>query len=117
MILRGYDDGDQFGFGRRCSNKGCAWRPRVLDINSFHALSCAPFVDNLARNFDSGGHAVSTYNLHSKGPHIGIQFWCGMSVSSDGKNITLLSSPPVGVFCARGARPQRSLTDCRAQTN
>ena len=77
-------------------------RPKRLGHKQFPWVSCAPFVDNSRGTLIHRPRSASTYNLHSNGPHIGIQFWCGMSVSSDGKNITLLSSPPVGrILCER----------------
>ena len=77
-------------------------RPKSVGYKQFPWVSCAPFVDNSRGTLIHRPRSASTYNLHSKGPHIGIQFWCGMGVSSDGKNITLLSSPPVGrILCAR----------------
>ena len=83
---------------RRCNNKGLCLSGQSVGYKQFPWVSCAPFVDNSRGTLIHRPRSASTYNLYSKGPHIGIQFWCGMSVSSDGKNITLLSSPLLGVF-------------------
>ena len=85
----------------------------------------APFVDNSRGTliqfpwvscavqfsfFDSQDYTTCTVKV----PHIGIQFWCGMRRLIGRKNITLLSSPPVGRIFVRAVRTRRPLTDCRA---
>ena len=78
-----------------------------LERTEFHAkhgfpwISCAPFIENSRGVLIHRPRNGATYNLH-KYPHIGISFWCGMSMSSDGKNITFLGAPPEGrILCAR----------------
>lgn len=78
-----------------------------LERTAFHAKngfpwkSCAPFVENSRGVLIHRPRNGATYNLHKK-PHVGVSFWCGMSTSSDGKNLTFLTSPPEDrILCAR----------------
>lgn len=69
--------------------------------NRFPWISCAPFVENSRGVLIHRPRSAATFNLH-KHPHIGVSFWCGMAVSSDGKNLTFLAAPPDGrILCAR----------------
>ena len=67
----------------------------------FPWVSCAPFVENSRGVLIHRPRSGTTYNIHKK-PHIGIKFWCGMSVASEGGNLTLLDVPPDGrIVCER----------------
>lgn len=77
-------------------------RPKKKHDKEFPWSACAPFVENSRGVLIHRPRSGSTYNIHRAGPHIGIKFWCGMSISSDGKNITFLTSPPDGrILCER----------------
>jgi hypothetical protein len=61
-----------------------------------------PFVENSRGTLIHRPRRVSTYNIHKSGPHVGIEFWCGMHVSSGGKNFTFQDAPTDGrVLCER----------------
>ena len=45
---------------------------------------CA-FIDNSRGTLIHRPRSGTTYNLHTSGPHVGIKFWCGMGVASDGE--------------------------------
>jgi hypothetical protein len=63
--------------------------------------SCAPFVENSRGSLIHRPRAGMSYYIH-KSPHISVGFWCGMSVASDGKNLTFLAAPPDGkILCER----------------
>jgi hypothetical protein len=65
-------------------------------------ISCAPFVENSRGVLIHRPRTGNTYNIHKTGPHIGLHFWCGMSITSGGKNLTFLAAPPDGrILCAR----------------
>lgn len=69
--------------------------------NGFPWASCAPFIENSRGVLIHRPRHGATYNVH-KYPHVAINFWCGMTVSSDGKNLTFLAAPPEGkILCAR----------------
>ena len=78
-----------------------------LEIKQFHVkngfpwASCAPFVENSRGQLIHRPRMGATYNIHKR-PHVGITFWCGMAVASDGKNLTFLAAPPDGrILCER----------------
>lgn len=78
-----------------------------LERTAFHVkhgfswVSCAPFVENSRGVLIHRPRSGATYNIH-RHPHVGVTFWCGMSVSSDGKNLTFLAAPPNDrILCAR----------------
>lgn len=69
--------------------------------NGFPWTSCAPFVENSRGVLIHRPRRGATFNLH-KNPHIGISFWCGMSVASEGKSLTFLAAPPEGrILCEK----------------
>lgn len=71
------------------------------DTHEFPWASCAPFVENSRGTLIHRPRSGSTYNLHKK-PHIGVRFWCGMSVATDKNNLTFLAAPPDGrIVCGR----------------
>ena len=77
-------------------------RPKKISSGQFPWTSCAPFVENSRGTLIHRPRSGSTYNLHRTGPHVGIAFWCGMHVASDGKNFMFLAVPPEGrVLCER----------------
>ena len=77
-------------------------RPKKVRNGQFPWASCAPFVENSRGTLIHRPRSGSTYNLHRTGPHVGISFWCGMGVASDGKNLTFLDAPPEGrILCER----------------
>lgn len=77
-------------------------RPKGFFKGQFPWKSCAPFIDNSRGTLIHRPRSGTTYNLHTSGPHVGIKFWCGMGVASDGKNLTFLAEPPDGrILCAR----------------
>lgn len=68
----------------------------------FHWTACLPFVENSRGTLIHRPRSGATYNIHKTGPHIGLAFWCGMHVSSGGKNLTFLAAPPEGrILCGR----------------
>lgn len=74
---------------------------RVIQKNIFPWASCLPFVENSRGMLIHRPRSGATYNLH-KSPHIGVGFWCGMSVTSSGKNLTFLESSPEGkILCQK----------------
>ena len=76
-------------------------RPKKVVNGQFPWASCAPFVENSRGTLIHRPRSGSTYNLH-RNPHIGVSFWCGMGVSSDGKSLTFLAAPPEGrILCER----------------
>lgn len=63
--------------------------------------SCAPFVENSRGQLIHRPRTGMSYFIH-RNPHIGIGFWCGMGVATDGKNLTFLASPPEGkILCEK----------------
>ena len=77
-------------------------RPKKIHSGQFPWASCAPFVENSRGTLIHRPRAGSTYNLHRTGPHVAVSFWCGMSVSSGGKNLTFLEAPPEDrILCER----------------
>lgn len=78
------------------------WNKRCVIGKEFPWASCAPFVENSRGTLIHRPRMGITYNLHKTGPHIAILFFCGMRVSSSGKNLTFLSSPPEGrIVCEK----------------
>lgn len=77
-------------------------RPKhKVERGHFPWASCAPFVENSRGTLIHRPRRGMLYNLH-KYPHIAVMFWCGMSVSSGGKSLTFLDSPPDGkILCER----------------
>lgn len=78
-----------------------------LERKPFHAkhgfpwISCAPFVENSRGTLIHRPRSGATYNIHRL-PHVSVHFWCGMTSTSDGKNLTFLAAPPEGkILCAR----------------
>lgn len=72
------------------------------DLRALRWSSCLPFVENSRGVLIHRPRTGATYNIHKSGPHVGIGFWCGMSVSCDGKNLTFHATPPAGrIVCAR----------------
>ena len=70
-------------------NNGITWK------------SCLPFVKNSRGTLIHRPRSGATYNLHAN-PHNVVTFWCGMIVSSGGKNLTFLSTPPDDkILCER----------------
>lgn len=77
-------------------------RPKKIHHAEFPWSACAPFVENSRGTLIHRPRTGSTYNLHRSGPHFGLGFWCGMHISSGGKNLTFLAAPPDGrIVCAR----------------
>lgn len=69
--------------------------------NGFPWSSCPPFVENARGTLIHRPRHAATFNLHDK-PHIGINFWCGMQISTNEKNLSFLSEPPDGrIVCER----------------
>lgn len=69
--------------------------------HGFPWTSCLPFVENSRGTLIHRPRYGATYNLHAK-PHNVVLFWCGMGVSSSGKNLTFLSAPPADkILCER----------------
>lgn len=76
-------------------------KPKKTSANQFVWASCAPFVENSRGMLIHRPRNGSTYNIH-KHPHIAVGFWCGMAVSTSGKNLTFLAQPPDGkILCER----------------
>lgn len=55
-------------------------------------LSCLPFVENSRARLIHRPRAVATFHRLQR-PHIVVEFWCGMQVSSS-KHLTFLPVPP-----------------------
>ena len=79
-----------------------------LERTAFHAkhgfpwASCAPFIENSRGILIHRPRNGVTFNNLSKGPHVAIHYFCGMSMASDGKNLTFLAAPPADrILCAR----------------
>lgn len=71
------------------------------DRRVFPWSSCATFVENSRGVLIHRPRSGNTYNIH-RAPHVAVSFWCGASVSSDGKNFTFHATPPAGkIVCAR----------------
>lgn len=69
--------------------------------NGFPWASCAPFVENSRGVLIHRPRSGATYNIH-KYPHVAVNFWCGMTATSGGKNLTFLAAPPEDkILCAR----------------
>ena len=67
----------------------------------FPWVKCKPFVENKRGVLIHRPRSAETFHLHKK-PHIGISFWCGMSVTDDGGKLTLLDAPPEdSILCER----------------
>lgn len=80
-------------------------RPKKVTTNEFPWTRCLPFVENSRGTLIHRPRSGATYNIHRTGPHIAIGFWCGMQVSSGGKNLTFLAAPPEGrILCERCER-------------
>lgn len=78
-----------------------------LEVKQFHRengfpwSSCAPFIENARGILIHRPRHGATFNLH-KFPHIAINFWCGMGISTSEKNINLISVPPEDrIVCER----------------
>ena len=77
-------------------------RGKILARNQQRWIRCLPFVENQRGILIHRPRSASTYNIHKSGPHVGINFWCGMDCSGDGKKFTFLTAPPVGrILCER----------------
>jgi len=75
---------------------------RKTDHRQVNWLSCLPFVENSRGTLIHRPRSGKTYNIHRTGPHVAMSFWCGMAVSSDGKNFTFLDQPPEGkILCEK----------------
>lgn len=69
--------------------------------NQLHWKACLPFVENKRGSLIHRPRSATTYSLH-KYPHIGIIFWCGMSVSGNSDKFDFLSAPPDDrILCER----------------
>lgn len=69
--------------------------------HGFPWVSCAPFVENARGTLIHRPRSGATYNVHAY-PHVAVNFWCGMTSTSDGKNLTFLAAPPEDkILCAR----------------
>lgn len=63
--------------------------------------SCAPFVENSRGSLIHRPRTGMSFYIH-RNPHIGVGFWCGMSVASSGNNLTFLDASPEGkILCER----------------
>lgn len=77
-------------------------RKKKIARNEYPWASCLPFVENSRGTLIHRPRRASTYNIHRSGPHIGVEFWCGMHVSTSKGNLTFLSSPADGkILCER----------------
>ena len=76
-------------------------RPRKIHRGEIPWAGCAPFVENSRGTLIHRPRRGSTYNVHPGGPHLGLEFWCGMHATG-GRNFTFLAAPPEGrILCER----------------
>lgn len=76
-------------------------KPKQISAKQAPWKACLPFVDNSRATLIHRPRTGSTYNIH-KHPHIGVVFWCGMSVTASDGHLAFLEVPPDGkILCEK----------------